>query len=178
LHSCRTRQRDHPHRLGFPFEKCQVDHSRKGTQSRLPGFAYEHEHRFTEHKHGKIRCEATNGGDHPCRREKTMIQISGRTATCVHHMVNRCELQLHASIDSTYPQEVTRVGIWKTTILYCVDYVMRPSLNMFIVSYSTHKLYWQDDVFVLGIRYSKRFPPVFFDRPPLPLKTCHDMPRP
>lgn len=107
-----------------------------------------------------------------------MNQISHRPVTWVHRMVKRYELQLHASIDSTYPQEVTCVGIWKTTIFYCIDYVMRPSLNVFIVTYSTHKLYWQDDVFVLGVRYSKRFPPVFFDRPPLLLKTCHDMPRP
>jgi|SanBayMetagenome_1026888.scaffolds.fasta_scaffold00195_11 hypothetical protein len=28
-----------------------------------------------------------NGGDHPYRREKTMIQIDGRPATWVHRLV-------------------------------------------------------------------------------------------
>jgi hypothetical protein len=35
----------------------------------------------------RVALRGTNGGDHPCRRKKTMVQNPGQPATWVHRFV-------------------------------------------------------------------------------------------
>ena len=47
-----------PHRLGFEFDKGQVDPSRKVILSRLPRFDYEYRFAEYEYEYDEIRCDA------------------------------------------------------------------------------------------------------------------------
>jgi hypothetical protein len=82
-HTSRAPHLDNPHRLGFEFEKRQVDHSPKGIPSRLSRFDYEHEHRFTEHD---FVASSQNDRIHRVAAVEPPSGI-GRSATSVHRIV-------------------------------------------------------------------------------------------